>query len=54
MPTDEQPAGRGLKGLLRRLTATEEELDAEELRRGDRRGRLQPGPQLRARGPVSA
>jgi hypothetical protein len=32
MPTEEQPTGRGLKALLRRLTATEEELDAAELR----------------------
>ena len=32
MGDGEQRTGRGLKGLLRRLTATEEELDAEELR----------------------
>jgi hypothetical protein len=32
MPTEDQRTGRGLRGLLRRLTATEEELDAEELR----------------------
>ena len=32
MATTDQPTGRGLKGLLRRLTATEEELDADELR----------------------
>jgi hypothetical protein len=32
MSQEDHPTGRGLKGLLRRLTASEEELDAQELR----------------------